>query len=98
MEDFEAEVAALASISLFAKEKAELLAQRQAHTGAGLSSSRKAHESAGLKSDMKKATAFVKKLRSINTEGLQQCIRDTESLNLSRHIEEIVGAILETQF
>ena len=38
------------------------------------------------------------KIRSINVEGLQQCIRDSESLNLTLYISEIVAAIVETNY
>jgi len=51
-----------------------------------------------LKSDVKKSSMFVNKLRSINSEGLSQCIRDVDALNLTLYISEIVNAILEISF
>lgn len=51
-----------------------------------------------LKSDVKKTSMFVNKLRSINSEGLTQCIRDVETLNLTLYISEIVNALLEISF
>lgn len=51
-----------------------------------------------LKSDLKKCTAFVKKIRSITAEGLAQCARDIEVLNMSLYIDEIVAAIVESNF
>ena len=71
---------------------------RQSNSLAAVTITRRQHEANKLKSDLKKTTAYVKKLRSINTEGLQQCIRDSDSLNLSLYISEIVGALLETNF
>ena len=40
----------------------------------------------------------MKKLRVVSPDGLLGCIRDTESLNLTLYISEIVMAILETNF
>lgn len=98
--DLEAQLEALAAIEDLKKERDEMVAQRQANGPAATLASRKAHEAnkKNLKSDLKKTTAFVKKIRSINTEGLQQCIRDVESLNLTLYISEIVGAIVETAY
>lgn len=51
-----------------------------------------------MKSDLKKATAFVRKIRQITNEGLSQCIREIETLNLYLYVSEIVGAIVDTTF
>ena len=98
--EFEAQLEAMSCIEELKKEKEELLASRAKNFPAVVSISRKEHEAnkKQLKSDLKKTTAFVKKIRSINTEGLQQCIRDTETLNLTLYISEIVGAIVETAY
>lgn len=66
-----------------------------------LARARNAHQESKkttLKSDVKKTSMFVNKLRSMNTEGLSQCIRDVETLNLTLYISEIVMAILEMSF
>lgn len=99
-DDLEAQLEALSAIEELKKEKDELIAQRLSNSVAVVQASRKAHEAnkKNLKSDLKKTTAFVKKIRSINTEGLQQCIRDVETLNLTLYISEIVGAIVETAY
>ena len=39
-----------------------------------------------------------KKLKMINSEGIQQCLRDVEAINLSLFISEIVTAIVATTF
>lgn len=98
--EFEAQVEALSCIEELKKEKEELISNRASNFPNVVSISRKLHEAnkKQLKSDLKKTTAFVKKIRSINTEGLQQCIRDTETLNLTLYISEIVGAIVETAY
>jgi regulator of nonsense transcripts 2 len=98
--EFEAQLEALEHVEDLRREKEELIANRAANYPQVVAISRKEHESnkKQLKSDLKKTTAFVKKIRSINTEGLQQCIRDTETLNLTLYISEIVGAIVETAY
>lgn len=78
------------------KEKEDLISERNSFSPANLVKRRK--NLAPLKSDLKKSTAYVKKLRSINAESLQQCIRDAESLNLNLYLSEIVAAILEIGF
>lgn len=98
--EFEAQLEALRQIEDLKREKEELISNRAANFLSVVQVSRKEHEAnkKQLKSDLKKTTAFVKKIRSINSEGLQQCIRDTETLNLTLYISEIVGAIVETAY
>jgi regulator of nonsense transcripts 2 len=98
--DFESQLEALSQIEQLKKERDEIMSVRAANLPVAIQSSRKEHEANKnqLKSDLKKTTAFVKKIRSINSEGLQQCIRDVETLNLSLYISEIVDAILETAY
>ena len=81
-------------------QKRELFEQRLSNSMENVKKSRDEHvkNKKSLKSDLKKTTAFVKKIRNINAEGLQQCIRDTETLNLTLYISEIVTALLETAF
>ena len=99
-DDIETQLDALSQLEELKKEKVDVLAQRASNSVASAQVTRKAHEAnkKNLKSDLKKTTAFVKKIRSINTEGLQQCIRDVETLNLTLYISEIVGAIVETAY
>jgi regulator of nonsense transcripts 2 len=82
------------------KEKNEILALRMSNVPPAITAKRKELENSksSLKSDLKKTTAFVKKIRSINFEGLQQCIRDSETLNLTLYISEIITAISETKY
>lgn len=46
-----------------------------------------------LKSDLKKGTAYAKKISAFTADGLNQCIKDVEILNLTPYISEIVDAI-----
>lgn len=91
---------AVKQLEALRKEKEELLASIESNSLAKVTISRREHESnkSALKSDLKKTQAFVKKIKSINVEGLQQCIRDSETLNLNLYISEIVVAIAETGY
>ena len=81
------------------RELNSLLATRALNT-TQLQASRKAHVDGikQLKSDLKKSTAFVKKLRVVTPDGIVGCIRDVEQFNLTLYISEIVTALLETHF
>ena len=98
--ELEAQIEALAQFDDLTKEKSELIANKKSNSLPDVLVFRKAHESnkSNLRSDLKKTTAFVKKIKSINFEGLQQCIRDTETLNLHLYTSEIVAAIIETNY
>jgi regulator of nonsense transcripts 2 len=65
-----------------------------------LSASRKSFETSkkSLKSDLKKCTTFVKKIKTGGAWSMRpdDIIRDIASLNLSRYVEEVVTAILES--
>lgn len=81
-------------------EVVEFTSFRSSNLPASMVAYRKKNQSkkASLKSDLKKSNTFVKKLRSINSEGILQCIRDVDTLNLSLFITEIVNAIIATTF
>eukprot|EP00601_Ochromonadales_sp_CCMP2298_P029516 CAMPEP_0173333230 /NCGR_PEP_ID=MMETSP1144-20121109/4763_1 /TAXON_ID=483371 /ORGANISM="non described non described, Strain CCMP2298" /LENGTH=1288 /DNA_ID=CAMNT_0014278143 /DNA_START=84 /DNA_END=3950 /DNA_ORIENTATION=+ len=98
--EFEAQVEALAIVDAMQRERDSILSARRANTAEGIAALRKQNASKKqlLKSDLKKSNAFVKKLRSINSEGIQQCARDTETLNLTLFISEIVNAVVATTY
>ena len=87
-------------LELFQQEVVEAAAFRQSNSLAAVTVKRQQHEAnkKNLKSDLKKTTTFVKKIRTINAEGLLQCIKDVETLNLSLYIDEIINAIAETAY
>jgi len=87
-------------LELFQQEVAAAVACRQSNSLAAVTVKRQQHEAnkKNLKSDLKKTTTFVKKIRTINAEGLLQCIKDVETLNLSLYIDEIINAIAETAY
>lgn len=99
-QDFEAELELLAQIDAIQREKDSLLTGRLANLPQNIAAWRKQNEKAKqqLKSDLKKSNAFVKKLKLINADGIQQCIKDTESLNLNLFVSEIVSGIVATTF
>jgi regulator of nonsense transcripts 2 len=99
--DLEAQVDALAALQSLKKEREYMISERSAHLPVNMAKRRKEIKDqygSKMKSDLKKSTAFVKKVKAINAEGLQQCIRDTETLNLNQYVSEIVAALLEMNF
>ena len=84
------------SLDSIFKEKTHLIEERNKNLPPLISKKRKEIKDAvKLKSDLKKSTAFVKKLKMINSDGLQQCIRECETLNLNLYVSEIVTSLLE---
>ena len=53
-----------------------------------------------LKTDLKKCTAFVKKIKSGTawTMKVDEINRDVSTLNLSRYVDEVVSALLDAKF
>jgi regulator of nonsense transcripts 2 len=95
----EDQLEALMIIERLESEKTALLQARKVNIPPNIKQLRDAFKNnKNVKSDVKKSSAFVKKIRSINTEGIQQCIRDTDTLNLTQYISEIVTAILATTY
>ena len=50
-----------------------------------------------LKADIKKCSAFVKKLQKITSDTKESLCREFDSLNLSRYISEAVDNLCETK-
>ena len=99
--DMEEQLDALSALKVIKQEKEVLFAERSLNLPANIAKRRKEIkelDGSKMKSDLKKSTAFVKKIKAINAEGLQQCIRDAECLNLNLYISEIVAALLEINF
>jgi regulator of nonsense transcripts 2 len=98
--NLEDQLDALKEIEQLKRDRDEYLRLKIANSPASILISRKEHENnkKNLKSDLKKTTSFVKKIKTITAEGLQQCIREVEQLNLTLYISEIVSAILETTY
>ena len=98
--DFELSLEYLSLIDELAKERDELIRFRESNLPVNVKKCYKDFENnkRSLKSDLKKSNAFVKKLKNINSEGIIQCIRDIETLNLSLFISEIVSAIVSTTY
>ena len=97
-EEFEEQLHALSVLEDLKKANESLLKLRDDNSPAKAEASRQQYNCGKLKSDLKKTTAFVKKVRLITSEGLLQCIRDVQTLNLTLYISEIVSAIVETNF
>lgn len=99
-QSFEVELELLAQIDAIQLEKDSLLNGRLVNLPQNIVAYRKQNEKAKqqLKSDLKKSNTFVKKLKLINTDGILQCIKDTESLNLNLFVSEIVSGIVATTY
>ncbi|KDO25845.1 hypothetical protein SPRG_08789 [Saprolegnia parasitica CBS 223.65] len=48
-----------------------------------------------LKSDLKRSSAFVKKLKVLTDANVAACLKDVAELNLTRYLSECVGALVE---
>lgn len=61
--------------------------------------SRDAHEAnkARLKSDLKKTTAFTKKVKALSEDQRDSLGKDVGALNLSRYVSEVVDAVVENR-
>lgn len=97
--DFALELEALTLIEQLQKEKEALIESRRQNLPKNVPALRTAFaNNKNVKSDLKKSTAFVKKVKTINAEGIQQCLREVETLNLTQFVSEIVAAILATNY
>jgi ElaB/YqjD/DUF883 family membrane-anchored ribosome-binding protein len=99
-ESFEAQIELQAQLDTLQREKEALLSSRAVNLPQNIAAYRKQNEKlkAQLKSDLKKSNTFVKKLKTITAEGIQQCIRDTETVNLTLFVSEIVNAVVATTY
>jgi hypothetical protein len=94
--EFEEQVRAMGQFEDYKKEvEAMLKCRSESISLSFLEKFRKQH-AIKMKSDLKKATAFVKKIKMITSDGLLQCIRDTQTLNLTLYISEIISSLIET--
>lgn len=99
-ESFEAQIDLQAQLDTLKRERDELITGRTPNLPQNIAAFRKQNEKlkAQLKSDLKKSNTFVKKLKTITSEGIVQCIRDTESVNLNLFVSEIVNAVVATTY
>lgn len=72
---------------------------RKRHTPEALKLSREVHEAnkPKLKSDLKKTTAFTKKVKQLSEDQRASLDKDLDTLNLSRYVSEIVDAVAENK-
>jgi hypothetical protein len=89
----------LNALNQFHEYKKEILLffeNRSQYLPMNLSSLRLKYSLHSLKSDLKKSTAFIKKIKLMTTEGLNQCLREIQTLNLTLYISEIISSLIET--
>jgi regulator of nonsense transcripts 2 len=97
--EFELQIEAQAQLELLKRERDVLINTRKKNSPQQVQISRKdTTDKEKLKSDLKKATAFVKRIRLITPDGIQNCIREIDTLNLALYISEIVSALSECKF
>lgn len=93
--EFEEQVNALKQYEEYQQEIQLLHTHRQENLSKIILDKKRSLHSKQMKSDLKKATAFVKKIKMITSDGLLQCIRDVDKLNLTLYITEIISSLLD---
>eukprot|EP01031_Cornospumella_fuschlensis_P036195 gene36195-43903_t len=97
--DFALELEALTLVEQLQKERESLIESRRQNLPKNVSTLRSAFaNNKNVKSDLKKSNTFVKKVKTINAEGIKQCLVDAETLNLTQFVSEIVAAVLATNY
>lgn len=86
-------------LTLFTLSCARRRELRERHAPEALKQSRESHEAnkAKLKSDLKKTTAFTKKVKALSEDQRASLDKDLDNLNLSRYVSEIVDAVAENR-
>jgi hypothetical protein len=95
-DDIEQHLDALNQYEEYKKEVQNLFDTRSQYLPSNVHLLRKQYQNINLKSDLKKSTSFIKKIKLITTEGLNQCLRDIQTLNLTLYISEIISSIIES--
>eukprot|EP00752_Nemacystus_decipiens_P014194 g12623.t1 len=97
--EFEAQLEAVSQLELLQKEERARRELREKHAPEALKLSRESHEAnkSKLKSDLKKTTAFTKKVKQLSEDQRASLDKDLETLNLSRYVSEIVDAVAENK-
>ena len=98
MDELEVQIGAQTKLEEIQRLREESAKRREINSAESVSALRKAFETKGNKADLKKSTAFVKRLKAVTREGLAQCIRDVGSLKLNKYLEEIVDGLVETKY
>lgn len=96
METLEQQILIQSQLENVKKDRIVKLELRNANSVKNIENIRNANVK--LKSDLKRSTAFVKKLKGINENNINALYKDALELNLSRYCSEIVLAISEMHF
>ncbi|EGZ11827.1 hypothetical protein PHYSODRAFT_547735 [Phytophthora sojae] len=94
-EEDEAQVQALAQLQELKRLSEARQALRAANCAEGVAAARAQLASLKLKSDIKRSSAFVKKLRVLSESNADSLLRDAAELNLTRYVSECVAALAD---
>uniref|UniRef100_M4BYF9 MIF4G domain-containing protein n=1 Tax=Hyaloperonospora arabidopsidis (strain Emoy2) TaxID=559515 RepID=M4BYF9_HYAAE len=89
---------ALAQLHDLQRQHAERQSLRAANSAASVASVRAQLSSLKLKSDIKRSSAFVKKLRVLTECNADTLLRDASELNLTRYVSECITALADAPF
>ncbi|CAI5730737.1 unnamed protein product [Hyaloperonospora brassicae] len=89
---------ALAQLHDLQRQHAARQSLRSANSAASVASVRAERSSLKLKSDIKRSSAFVKKLRVLTECNADALLRDAAELNLTRYVSECVTALADAPF
>ncbi|KAE9308288.1 Regulator of nonsense transcripts [Phytophthora fragariae] len=94
-EEDEAQMQALAQLQELTRLSEARQALRAANCAEGVLAARAQLASLKLKSDIKRSSAFVKKLRVLSESNADSLLRDAAELNLTRYVSECVAALAD---
>ncbi|KAG6958726.1 hypothetical protein JG688_00010389 [Phytophthora aleatoria] len=94
-EDDDAQAQALSQLRDLQRQSEARLALRSANSAANVVAVREQLATLKLKSDIKRSSAFVKKLRVLSEANADSLLRDAAELNLTRYVSECVAALAD---
>ncbi|KAG3097547.1 Regulator of nonsense transcripts [Phytophthora idaei] len=94
-EDDDAQAQALSQLRDLQRQSEARSALRSANSAANVAVVREQLATLKLKSDIKRSSAFVKKLRVLSEVNADSLLRDAAELNLTRYVSECVAALAD---
>ncbi|ETI54982.1 hypothetical protein L914_02191 [Phytophthora nicotianae] len=94
-EDDDAQAQALSQLHELQRQSEARSALRSANSAANVADVRAKLATLKLKSDIKRSSAFVKKLRVLSEANADSLLRDAAELNLTRYVSECVAALAD---
>ncbi|KAG4046608.1 Regulator of nonsense transcripts [Phytophthora cactorum] len=94
-EDDDAQAQALSQLRDLQRQSEARSALRSVNSAANVAAVREQLATLKLKSDIKRSSAFVKKLRVLSEANADSLLRDADELNLTRYVSECVAALAD---